>query len=153
MATICHLIWQQNISHLSVLKNVTFRIHFHLPNLLLTEWGCSGNKGKIKHCTLEVHMTLKTLFSYNCIISNQSATYDLCCNHSTLMLSMSSLVMASNHLIPCHPLFLLPSIFLSIRVFSKELALCIRWPKYGVIAKSYFHLFHPRFCNFWREIN
>ena len=39
-------------------------------------------------------------------------------------------VMPSNHLILCHPLFLLPSIFPSIRVFSNELALCIRWPKY-----------------------
>ena len=39
-------------------------------------------------------------------------------------------LMLSNHLIFCHPLFLLPSIFPSIRVFSKELALCIRWPKY-----------------------
>ena len=38
--------------------------------------------------------------------------------------------MTSNHLILCHPLFLLPSIFPSIRVFSNELALCIRWPKY-----------------------
>ena len=39
------------------------------------------------------------------------------------------LVMPSNHLILCHPLLLLPSIFLSIRVFSNESALCIRWPK------------------------
>ena len=39
-------------------------------------------------------------------------------------------VMPSNHLILCHPLLLLPSIFPSIRVFSNELALCIRWPKY-----------------------
>ena len=39
-------------------------------------------------------------------------------------------VMPSNHLIPCHPLLLLPSIFPSIRVFSNEPALCIRWPKY-----------------------
>ena len=37
-------------------------------------------------------------------------------------------VISSNHLILCHPLLLLPSIFPSIRVFSKELALCIRWP-------------------------
>ena len=34
------------------------------------------------------------------------------------------------HVILCHPLFLLPSIFPSFRVFSNELALCIRWPKY-----------------------
>ena len=38
--------------------------------------------------------------------------------------------MLSNHLILCHPLLLLPSIFPSIRVFSSELALCIRWPGY-----------------------
>ena len=40
------------------------------------------------------------------------------------------LVMPYNHLILCHPLLLLPSIFPSIRVFSNESALCIRWPKY-----------------------
>ena len=39
-------------------------------------------------------------------------------------------VMLSNHLKPCCPLLLLPSIFPSIRVFSKESILCIRWPKY-----------------------
>ena len=40
------------------------------------------------------------------------------------------MVMPSNHLILYHPLLLLPSIFLSIRVFSSESALCIKWPKY-----------------------
>ena len=40
------------------------------------------------------------------------------------------LVMPSNHLILCRPLLLLPSIFPSIRVFSNDSALCIRWPKY-----------------------
>ena len=39
-------------------------------------------------------------------------------------------VMPSNHLIFCHPLLLPPSIFPSIRVFSNESALCMRWPKY-----------------------
>ena len=39
-------------------------------------------------------------------------------------------MMPSNHLILCHPLLLLPSIFPSIRVFSNESALCIKWPKY-----------------------
>ena len=39
-------------------------------------------------------------------------------------------VMPSNHLILCLPLLLLPSVFPSIRVFSNESALCIRWPKY-----------------------
>ena len=46
------------------------------------------------------------------------------------------LVMPSNHLILCCPLLLLPSIFPSIRVFSNELALCIRWPKYWSFSFS-----------------
>ena len=44
--------------------------------------------------------------------------------------------MSSNHLILCPPLFLLPLIFPSIRVFSNELALCIRWPKYWSFSIS-----------------
>ena len=55
-------------------------------------------------------------------------------------MSISS-VMLSNHLllpltIPCHPLLLLHSIFPSIRVFSSESALCIRWPKYWSFSVS-----------------
>ena len=46
-------------------------------------------------------------------------------------------VMPSNHLILCHPLLLLPSIFPSIRVFSNESAVRIRWPKYGSFS---FHI-------------
>ena len=45
-------------------------------------------------------------------------------------------VMPSNHLILCHPLFLLPSIFPSIRVFTNESVLCIRWPKYWSFSFS-----------------
>ena len=45
-------------------------------------------------------------------------------------------VMPSNHLILCHPLLLLPSIFPSIRVFSNESALHIRWPKYWSFSYS-----------------
>ena len=44
--------------------------------------------------------------------------------------------MPSNHLILCHPLLLPPSVFPSIRVFSKESVLCIRWPKYWSFSFS-----------------
>ena len=44
------------------------------------------------------------------------------------------LLMPSNHLILSHPLLLLPSIFPSIRVFSNESALCMRWPKYWSLS-------------------
>ena len=49
---------------------------------------------------------------------------------SLFKLMFIELVMLSNHLILCRPLLLSPSIFLSIRVFSNESVLCIRWPKY-----------------------
>ena len=45
-------------------------------------------------------------------------------------------VMLFNHLILCHPFLLLPSVFPSIRVFSSELALHIRWPKYWRVSFS-----------------
>ena len=45
-------------------------------------------------------------------------------------------MMLSNHLILCHPLLLLPSVFPSIRIFSSALALCIRWPKYWSLSFS-----------------
>ena len=51
-------------------------------------------------------------------------------SQSLLRLISIKSVMPSNHLILCHPLLLLPSIFPSIRVFSNESALQIRWPKY-----------------------
>ena len=51
------------------------------------------------------------------------------------LMSIAS-VMSSNHLILCRPLLLLPSIFPSIRVFSNESVLCIRWPKYWSFSFS-----------------
>ena len=55
---------------------------------------------------------------------------------SLLKLMSIELVMPSNHLIICRPLFLSPSIFPSIRVFSNELVLHIRWPKYWSFSVS-----------------
>ena len=58
-------------------------------------------------------------------------------------------VMPSNHLILCHPLLLLPSILLSIRVFSNESAVHIRWPNYWSFSFS-FSIFneHSRLISF-----
>ena len=59
-------------------------------------------------------------------------------HHQLLELTQTHvhLVMPSNHLILCCPRLLLPSIFPSIRVFSKESVLCIRWPKYWSFSFS-----------------
>ena len=56
-------------------------------------------------------------------------------SRSLLRLTSTESVMPSTHLILCHPL-LLPSIFPSIRVFSNESALCIRWPEYWSFSFS-----------------
>ena len=58
------------------------------------------------------------------------ASLSITTSQSLLKLMYTELVMPSNHLILCHPLLLLPSIFPSIRVFSNYSALHIRWPKY-----------------------
>ena len=57
-------------------------------------------------------------------------------SQSLLTLKSIELLMPSNYLILCCPLLLLPSIFLSIRVFSNESVLCIRWPNYWSFSFS-----------------
>ena len=57
-------------------------------------------------------------------------------SHSLLKLMSIETVMPSNHLILCHPLLLLPSIFRSIRVFSNASVLRIGWPKYWSFSFS-----------------
>ena len=67
---------------------------------------------------------------------------------STKPMSTES-VMPSNHLILCCPLLLLPSIFPSIRIFSSESALCIRWPKYWCFSFNISHSNeHPGLISF-----
>ena len=57
-------------------------------------------------------------------------------SQSWLRLMSIELMMPSNHLILCHPLLLLPSIFPSIRIFSSESVLQMRWPKYWSFSFS-----------------
>ena len=57
-------------------------------------------------------------------------------SQSPLKLMSIELVMPSNHLILCHLLLLLPLIFLTIRAFSNESVLCIRWPQYWSFSFS-----------------
>ena len=60
----------------------------------------------------------------------RQAPMSISSSQSLLKLMSIELVMPSNHLILCHSLLLLPSVFPSIRVLSNEPVLCIRWPKY-----------------------
>ena len=65
-----------------------------------------------------------------CNLMNCSTSLSITNSRSLLKLMSTGSVMPSSYLILCRPLLLLPSIFPSVRVFSNESALCIRWPKY-----------------------
>ena len=66
----------------------------------------------------------------------RQASLSITNSQSLLKLMSIELVMPSNHFILCHPLLLLPLIFPSIRDFSNESILCIRWPKYWSFSVS-----------------
>ena len=68
--------------------------------------------------------------------SARQASLSFTISRSLLKLLSIDSVMESNHHVLCHPLLLLPSIFPSIRVFSNELTLPIRWPKYWSFSFS-----------------
>ena len=101
---------------------------------------------KSNHCKLGLSMyvlSLSTSFKILVLFSCSVVSYSLQPqDHSApgfpvfhylldlLKLMAIELVKLSNHLILCHRLLLLPSVFPSIKVFSSELPLCIRWPEY-----------------------
>ena len=66
----------------------------------------------------------------------RQASLSITNSRSLLKLRSIESVMPSSHLILCHPLLLLPSIFPSVRVFSNESALRIRWPEYWSFSFS-----------------
>ena len=95
-----------------------------------------------KGCSLYINLLI-LLFS-DLVVSDsatpQTATsqppLSFTISQSLLKLTSSESVMPSNHLILCRPLLFLPSIFPSIRVFSSESVLCIRWPNYWSFSFS-----------------
>ena len=83
------------------------------------------------------------LQSFSCVqffVTPQTAAHQaslyFTISQSLLKLMSIELVMPSNHLILCRPLLLLTSVFPSIKVFSNESVLCIRWPKYWSFSIS-----------------
>ena len=74
-------------------------------------------------------LSFKPDFSLSFVTLTHQASLSITSSRSLLKLMSIELVTPSNHLILCHPLLLLSSIFPSIRVFSNESALHLRWPK------------------------
>ena len=82
----------------------------------------------VKHVDVQ-SLSCVQLFATPWNVAHQPSLFFMI-SQSLLRLLSIELVMPSNHLILCCPLLLLSSIFSSIRVFSNELALRMRWPKY-----------------------
>ena len=82
------------------------------------------------------------------------ATMSFTISLSLLKLMSTESMMSSNHLILCHPIFLLPSVFPRIRVFSTESAMCIRRPKYWSFSFSPFNEYSGliSFRNDWFDL-
>ena len=86
-------------------------------------------------CVVAQWLSHVWLFATPWIAAHQ-ASLSFIISQSLLQLISIESVMPSNHLIFCCPPLLLPSVFPSIRVFSNESALHIRWPKFGVSASA-----------------
>ena len=97
-----------------------------------SNYKCNYCKGTISSLQLLSHIRL---FETPWTAARQ-ASLSITNSQSLLKLISIESVMPSNHLILCQPLFLPPSIFPSIRAFSNESVLCIRWPKYWSFSFS-----------------
>ena len=118
----------------------TFNCSYHLGNSKGFSSSVPGTGGRTKYIYVciyyccSVSQSCPTLCDpMDCSTSGLLVLHHL---RSLLKLMSIELVMPSNHLILCRPLLLLPSIFPSIRVFSNESALWIRWPKYWSFSFS-----------------
>ena len=103
--------------------------------------GGDGESGTNWESSIDIYQFSSVQFS--CSVMSDSlqphgyqASLSITNSQSLLKLMSIKSVVPSNHLILCHSLFLLPSVFTSIRVFSNESALRIRWPKYWRASAS-----------------
>ena len=98
---------------------------------------CIRSFNQKNHLTVQFIQSASVQLSHS-VMSDSATPWTAACQASLSITNFRSppkpmsivLVMSSNHLILSHPLLLPPSIFPSIRVFSNESALCMRWPKY-----------------------
>ena len=97
-------------------------------NIQKTEIMTSGSISSVQFSSVQ-SLSCVWLFATPWMTARQ-ASLSITNSRSSLRLTSIESVMPSSHLILCHPLFLLPSIPPSIRVFSNELTLHMRWPKY-----------------------
>ena len=116
--------------------------HFYLQSELFITLSFTplGEAGRVN---LALGTVVVVFHSLSCVrlfaspwTAAHQASWSFSVSWSLLRFMSIESVMPSSHPILCHPLLLLPSVFSSIRVFSNELALCIRWPEYWSISPN-----------------
>ena len=131
-------------------KNTGVSCHAFLQGIFPTQ---ESNPGLLHSCSSKWgHCYWHHLLHICCVVQSLShvqlwdsmdcsskASLSFTISWSLFKLMFSDLVMQSNRLVLCHPLLLLPSIFPSIRVFSNEPALPIRWPQYWSFSFTICH--------------
>ena len=114
-----------------LVKELVYTDHYYSPSFIQdpVSPSLSTNVWNSKLCSLVQSLSCVQLFVTSWTAACQ-AFLSFTISPSLFELMSIELVMPPNHLILCHPLLLLPSIFPRIRVFSNESVLCIRWPKF-----------------------
>ena len=118
----------QDLCLIHMLKNILISFLIFLADPLMSAPNTSDNKTATTFSSVQLLCRVQ-LFATPWTAARQ-ASLSITNSQSLLKLMSVESVMPSNHLILCRPLLLPPSVFPSIRVFSDELVLLIRWPKY-----------------------
>ena len=132
-----HIMVLINIPWYLMVLNIFSYISFLSVNILL--WKCLLKS--FAHFIVVQLLSQVWLFAIPWTAARQASSSFTIFESLLKFMSIES-VMPSNHLILCFPLLLLPSVFPCIRVFSNQLVLFIRWPKYVCVCEiiMFFHL-------------
>ena len=125
-----HLLWMNKgkLKYVIILATYIFKMCMIIHN--------GGGQASYKVIFSSVQSLSHVLLFVTPWTAAHQASLSITNSWSLLKLMSIESVMPSNHLILCHPLLLLLSIFPSIRVFSNKSVLCIRWPKYWSFSFS-----------------
>ena len=118
-----------------------YKLSFGNTNILLERYGIMGNtvmhnfENDVEYNHSSVQSLSRVQLFAPWTAACQASVSNTNSRSLPKLISFESVIL-SNHLILCCPLFLPPSIFASLRVFSNESILCIRWPKYWSFSIS-----------------
>ena len=129
------------LSYYYLIVNSGYIYDYYVPVIILSALGISTHFSPTKTFGEPETQSSQVTSPVQSVMSNSVTPWTAACQASLSISNFWSLlklmsVMPSNHLILCHPLLLLSSIFPSSSIFSNESVLCIKWPKYWSLSFS-----------------